>query len=62
MRCALLEPTTLGLFGEFLSGSAVWLVQVVLDNSDSEERDSFAPLTKRTLSFPLPQYIPVTLK
>lgn len=62
MRCALLEPTTLNLTGEFLGATAVWLVQVVLDNNEDISRDSFAPLTKRTLSFPLPEYIPITLK
>ncbi|XP_075220925.1 ubiquitination factor E4A [Lycorma delicatula] len=62
MRCALLEPTTLSFMGDFLAATSVWLVQVVLDNSEDNSRECFAPFTKRELSFPLPAHIPNTLK
>lgn len=61
MRCALLEPTMVRMLGQFEVATSVWLVQVILD-PDGGERSSYAPLSHRPLTFPLPESVPPTLK
>ncbi|CAB0002172.1 unnamed protein product [Nesidiocoris tenuis] len=60
MKCALLEPTLLKLFGQFEVATAKWLVQVILDPNQGE-RENYAPSVQRNLSFPLSEESPPTL-
>lgn len=62
LRCAVLEPSTLRLIGQFHLVTAIWLVQVVVDNTHSEDRESFAPMVSRPVSFPLPDSVVPTLR
>lgn len=61
MRCALLEPNMVQILGQFQVATCVWLVQVVLDREEGD-RDSYAPLILRPLTFPLPDSAPPTLR
>lgn len=61
MRATLLEPGTVSLLGEFFVASAEWLVQVAIQPPRIEGSASYAPLERRNLSFPLPDFVPPTL-
>lgn len=62
LRCAVLEPSTLRLIGQFHLVTAMWLVQVVIDNDRSEDRESFAPMVVRPVCFPLSDCVIPTLR
>jgi len=62
LRCALIEPSTLGLEGHFIIATCSWLVQVVLDPDMRENRDNYNPTEFREVTFPLPATAPPTLK
>lgn len=61
LKTALIEPSFISYLGDFHRASCTWLVQLLLDNDQSTERETFAPLKYRPLSFPLPDP-PNTLK
>ena len=50
------------LIGQFHLVTAMWLVQVVVDNGHSENRESYAPMESRPVSFPLPDDVVPTLR
>lgn len=61
LRTALVEPSFIGYLGDFHRASCTWLVQLLLDPDQSTERESFAPVKYRDLTFPLSEP-PNTLK
>lgn len=64
LRASLLAPEMLSLLAKFHATSAVWLLQVNMDEVGSEEskRSTYAPGEFRTVTLPLPETVPVTLR
>ncbi|XP_046680072.1 ubiquitin conjugation factor E4 A isoform X3 [Homalodisca vitripennis] len=62
LRCALIEPSTLMLEGQFVMTTCTWLVQVVLDPDLREDREAFNLTEVREVTFPLPTTAPPTLR
>ncbi|KAJ9594013.1 hypothetical protein L9F63_014573, partial [Diploptera punctata] len=62
IRAALLEPQSLSLMAQLIVATAVWLVQVTYDVSTGETpRKSYTLSQFRTVKFPLPEEVPLTL-
>ncbi|VVC44918.1 Hypothetical protein CINCED_3A005936 [Cinara cedri] len=65
LKAALLEPSTLHLMSQFQKATCVWLTQVVFDvdkDFQSNDLQSYSPNTFKPIKFPLPSFIPPTLK
>jgi len=65
MKAALLEPSTLYLLSQFQKATCVWLTQVVLDvdkDFKSNSIQSYCPNEFKKIEFPLPNFVPPTLK
>lgn len=64
MRASLAEPNFLKIAYSFISNTAFWLTQVVLnvDVNDQEGAATYAPLKERELQLPLHIQIAETLK
>lgn len=62
MKAALSEPTFLNMAYSFISNTAFWLTQVVLNVNNEENAATYAPLEEKVLQFPLDVEVAETLK
>ncbi|KAL7305224.1 hypothetical protein TKK_0002609 [Trichogramma kaykai] len=62
-RVSLLTPEVLGVFAKFHAASAFWLAQVNMDTrSLGLNEENYAPNEYRSITFPLPDAAPLTLR
>lgn len=62
MKATLSEPNLIKMAYEFVSNTAFWLIQVVLNFNVENNAATYAPLEERTLHLPLNAEIVETLK
>ncbi|KAK0174457.1 hypothetical protein PV327_010224 [Microctonus hyperodae] len=63
MRACLLSPELLNLLSKFHSTSAFWLMQVYVDEPNiSDDIQSYCPLNLKSITFPMSDNVPQTLR
>lgn len=64
LKASLLVPEMLQHLAKFHAMTAFWLIQVNVDNVTVDEGDkqSFAPKQYRSVTFPLSEVVPITLR
>lgn len=62
LKASLLVPEMLQHLARFHAMTAFWLIQVNLNNVTDEDKQNFAPKQYKSVTFPLLETAPITLR